>query len=236
MADPTRHILLSGIVGSTAYGMARPGSDIDRLGVYAAPTVAFHGLNPPTGKAATHARHDPDVVIHEAAKFVGLCLAGNPTVSELLWLPADLYETRTPLGGQLVDLRHRLLSAPRVRDAYYGYANQQFQRLVNKHRFPDVPVDRIRKHARHLLRLVEQGTRLWTTGELHVRVNDPDRYFTFGDRVLADPDVARPVMARAELTFTTVRTPLPDEPDRAAAEAWLLDVRHHHYDREPARV
>jgi hypothetical protein len=35
------NILLSGIVGSTAYGLANEHSDIDRLGVYAAPTEEF---------------------------------------------------------------------------------------------------------------------------------------------------------------------------------------------------
>ncbi|GAA1913626.1 hypothetical protein GCM10009753_52280 [Streptantibioticus ferralitis] len=38
----TMHVLLSGTVGSTAYGLAHKGSDIDRLGVFAAPTEAFH--------------------------------------------------------------------------------------------------------------------------------------------------------------------------------------------------
>ena len=31
-------VLLSGIVGSTAYGLAGPDSDVDRLGMYAAPS------------------------------------------------------------------------------------------------------------------------------------------------------------------------------------------------------
>lgn len=47
------HLLLSGIVGSVAYGLAGPGSDTDRIGVFAAPTVAFHGRR----RSAKHARH-----------------------------------------------------------------------------------------------------------------------------------------------------------------------------------
>ena len=47
------HVLLSGVVGSTACGLAGPDSDVDRLGVYAAPTIEFHGLYPPLGKNAT---------------------------------------------------------------------------------------------------------------------------------------------------------------------------------------
>lgn len=33
-------MLLAGIVGSTAYGLAGPDSDVDRLGVFAVPTRA----------------------------------------------------------------------------------------------------------------------------------------------------------------------------------------------------
>lgn len=42
-----RTVLLSGVVGSTAYGLAGPHSDVDRLGVFAVATAALHGLHPP---------------------------------------------------------------------------------------------------------------------------------------------------------------------------------------------
>lgn len=217
--------LLSGITGSRAYGMAHADSDTDRHGIFAAPTVEFHGLSLPIGKRATICRHEPDVTLHEAGKAVALLLNGNPTMSELLWLPEECYETRTPWGEGLLGIRKAFLSAPRVRDAYLGFARQQFDRLEKAGRFPDVPVSRIAKHARHLLRLVDQGTRLWVTGELQVRVDDPRKYFEFADRVLDKPEAARGVLARAELTFIQTPTVLPDEPDVATAEGWLLDVR-----------
>ena len=181
-----KNTLLLGIVGSHAYGMARPDSDIDRLGVYAAPTIEFHGLRPPTGKQATRHTTDPDLTMHEAAKYAGLALACNPTVMELLWLPS--YELCTTLGGRLIELRSSVLSAKRVSDAYLGYATQQFKQLERAGRFPNVPVSRIAKHGRHLLRLTEQGTHLWVTGQLVLKVPDAKRVFDFGDRV-ADGDV-----------------------------------------------
>jgi hypothetical protein len=222
--------LIAGIVGSHAYGLNGPDSDVDRLQFAAAPTEAFHGLHLPVGKAATREHKSPDITIHEAGKAVSLLLKSNPTVSEALWL--DSYETITPIGRELVDLRERLLCAPLARNAYLGYATQQFQRLVNKGRFPDVPVSRIEKHARHLLRLVEQGTHLWTTGKIVVRVDAPERFFDFGRRVADDPNIAGPVMFRAEHTFATCSTPLPEHPDVEAAEAWLQRVRAEHYNRQ----
>ncbi|HEY0701081.1 MAG TPA: nucleotidyltransferase domain-containing protein [Micromonospora sp.] len=218
-------LLLSGIVGSTAYGLAGPGSDIDRLGVFAAPTVAFHGLHPPRESIVTT---NPDRTLHEAAKWCRLALGGNPTATELVWLPDDLYEVRTELGDRLIGIRSAFLSAPRVRSAYLGYASQQFRRLESRGdgSFSADTRRRTAKHARHLARLVHQGRHLYATGELPVRLADPGFFRDFGDRVAAgDLDRARALVAGAERDFDVIRTPLPDEPDEATVERWLLDVR-----------
>lgn len=236
-------VLLAGIVGSTAYGLAGPGSDIDRLGVFAAPTEAFHGLHRPQ-ESIVHT--GPDRTMHEAAKFCRLALGGNPTVLELMWLPDGLYETRTALGEELIAIRGAMLSAPRVRDAYLGYATQQFQRLENRGDGsfsatgpPGAPVPEARKrtakHARHLARLVHQGRHLYATGQLVIRLDElcgesretgPQWYHDFGDRVAGgDLDAARDLLSRAADDFAAIRTQLPDQPDEAAVERWLLAVR-----------
>lgn len=227
-------ILLAGIVGSTAYGMAGPDSDTDRLGIYAAPTSAILGLHPPIGKAATIEQHvGGDTVLHEALKYCQLALSCNPTVTELMWL--DQYEVFTPHGGRLVDIRSAFLSAKRVRDAYFGYATSQFHRLATTGRFQSKMRTRSEKHARHLLRLLDQGYELYSTGRLPIRVADPERYFEFGRRVAADLEAdevdhatARAVFADAEARFDAVVSPLPDRPDERIVERWLLSVRDHH--------
>lgn len=217
-------VLLSGIVGSTAYGLAGPGSDVDRLGMYAAPTRELLGLHQPR---ESHVTTKPDATFHEAGKAARLMLAGNPTATELLWLPDDLYETRTALGEEAIALRGAFLSAKRVRDAYLGYAAQQFRKLIARADEPrtEVPRGRTAKYARHLMRLVDQGLELYTTGSLVIRVADPERYLAFGERVAADPQAAAPFMSRAEEQFDRADTALPTEPDTDAVEAWLLRVR-----------
>jgi predicted nucleotidyltransferase len=230
------HVLLSGIVGSTAYGLAGPESDVDRIGIFAAPTVQFHGLTPPIGKEGgdTVVQHEPgDYTVHEALKACKLMMGGNPTLSEILWLPPDLYEVVTPLGEQLLDIRSAFTSAKRCRDAYFGYAVSQLKRLVETGQFQSKMRARAPKHGRHLLRLLDQGYALYTTGFLPIRVEDPQRYFDFGDRVAADPDAAREALAEAEAKFDAATSPLPDEPDKAAIEAWLLRVRRAFLDAEP---
>ena len=222
------NIILSGIVGSTAYGLATADSDVDRLGVHAAPTIAFHGLNPPVGRAATTVTTKPDVTFHEAGKYASLALGVNPTVTELLWLPDDLYEVRTDLGERLIGIRDAFLSARRVRNAYLGYATSQFRRLEARGdgSFSADTRKRTAKHARHLRRLLHQGLQLYRTGRLGVRLPDPERFREFGDRVAAgDLEEARRVLAQAEADFAATRTPLPDEPDRDRVEQWLYEVR-----------
>ncbi|WP_342669246.1 nucleotidyltransferase domain-containing protein [Actinocatenispora sera] len=221
------HVLLSGVVGSTAYGLAGPGSDIDRLGVFAVPTVELHGLRRPTESVVTTA---PDVTMHEAAKWCRLALNANPTATELLWLPAELYEVRTELGERLIAIRAAFLSAPRVRDAYLGYATRRLRALSGAGPVPAADRGRVRrreaKHARHLARPVAQGEELYRTGTVRIRLADPAGVRAFGERV-ADGDraAARRLVDRARETLDTARSALPDRPDEPAVERWLRSVR-----------
>jgi predicted nucleotidyltransferase len=229
VADVTvPNILLSGIVGSTAYGLAHEGSDVDRLGMFAAPTETLHGLH---GPKESHVTTAPDSTLHEAAKWCRLALSANPTAMELAWLPAELYEVRTPLGDELIGLRSSFLSAKRVRDAYLGYATQQFRRLENRaEATPSADTGkRTAKHARHLKRLCHQGLELYTTGRLTIRLENPQEYRDFGEEVATDPTAAGPLLAYYEKAFDETRTALPDRPDEAAVESWLHRVRAHFY-------
>ncbi|MBP0451923.1 nucleotidyltransferase domain-containing protein [Kitasatospora sp. RG8] len=222
-------VLLSGVVGSTAYGFAHAGSDIDRLGLFAAPTEEFHGLHRP---AESHVSTDPDVTLHEAAKWCRLALGCNPTASELAWLPDDLYETRSPLGEELIAIRTSFLSAKAVRNSYLGYADQQFRKLLTRDTTDPAARRRAAKHARHLVRLVEQGVRLHETGENVVRIPDPERVRRLGERIADRPATAEPLLAAAVERFSRPGV-LPAAPDPRPAEAWLRRVRAAHY-RPPA--
>jgi uncharacterized protein len=226
------NVLLSGIVGSVAYGLQTPSSDVDRLGVFAAPTEKLVGLHPVQQSIVST---KPDATFHEAGKYAALLLKANPTVTELLWLPDDLYETRTKLGDSLIAIRHRFLSRDYVRAAFLGYASQQFKRLENRGggSFSADTRKRTAKHARHLLRLLTQGLELYETGHLTVRLENPGRYRDFGVRVASgDLEAAQREIAAAERAFNEAQTPLPERPDEATVEAWLQEVRREHYRME----
>lgn len=221
------NILLSGIVGSTAYGLAHSGSDIDRLGMFAAPTQELHGLRRP---AESHVTTGPDRTLHEAAKWCRLALGCNPTAMELVWLPGELYEVRSPLGEELIAIREAFLSAKAVRNAYLGYATQQFRRLEARGdgSFSADTRRRTLKHARHLVRLIQQGEELHTTGNLRIRLSDPDQVRDTAEWIVEQPHRALVLISRAEGRFDKPGV-LPAGPDEAAVEAWLRMVRAAHY-------
>ncbi len=223
------NVLLSGIVGSTAYGLAREGSDVDRLGIFAAPTVEVAGLDWHHDRE-THVTTKPDSTMHEVGKWVRLALKGNPTITELTWLPPDLLDHVDPVfGARLIGMRTAFLSDRGVRSAYGGYARQQAHRLQGRGdgSFSSDTRKRTTKHARHLLRLLRQGRELLTTGQLTVRVEDPADYFAFDDMT---PEQMIAVYEREDALFGEARSVLPDEPDRDAAREFLNDVRRHFLD------
>jgi len=244
-ADPITQVpgnlLLAGIVGSTAYGLDTPDSDVDRMGVYAAPTIDFHGLNPPVDKRASITLKNPDAVYHEVLKWLRLVLQCNPSVTELLWL--DEYEVKTPLGSFLIDRRQELLSAHNVRNRYLGYATGQFQRLADRGdgSFSADTRKRTAKHARHILRLLDQGYELYSTGHLTVKVQDPERYHEFGIRVaggtsgasrMAGIRLAEHALGETEEKFNQTLSPLPKYPNEEMAEGWLRMVRAFHWNKQ----
>jgi uncharacterized protein len=219
------NVLLSGVVGSTAYGLAREGSDVDRIGVFAAETVELLGLSQPK---ESHVTFKPDSTFHEARKYCKLALGCNPTAMELMWLPCDLVEVRHPFGDELVALQYAFLSARRVRNAYLGYATGQFRKLESRGdgSFSADTRKRTAKHARHLMRMCWQGERLHTTGILPIRVDNPQRFHDFGDQVAdGDLEAARNMLASTEAMFDANTSPLPTEPDETAVQDWLIRVR-----------
>ncbi len=219
-------LLLSGIVGSTAYGLARDGSDVDRLGVFVAPTVDVAGLEWHHGRESK-VTTNPDTTLHEIGKYLRLAIKGNPSITELLWLPSAMLETVEPFfGTRLIALRASLLSTGAVKAAYGGYARQQAHKLASRGdgSFSADTRKRTAKHARHLLRLLRQGRELLTTGRLTVRVTDAQDYFAFDDMT---PEQMLQIYEREDGLFAAAanNSILPDRPDIDRVHAYLCAVR-----------
>ncbi|GIH27681.1 nucleotidyltransferase [Acrocarpospora phusangensis] len=207
----TDHTVLSVVTGSRAYGLETSGSDTDRRGVYAAPTPLFWRLDKPPAHLEGPL---PEQFSWELERFVTLALAGNPTVLECLWSP--IVEKITPVGTELVALRRAFLSQ-RVRQSFLEYAAAQFKRLN-----PESPKW---KQAMHMIRLLLSGRHLVLHGEPLVQVGaHRDRLLAVRRGELSWAEVAA---WRDDLTAGLGASPcaLPENPDRAAVEDFLVAVR-----------
>lgn len=218
--NPT--VVLSGVVGSKAYGLDHDASDVDTLEVFAADPADFLGLmTPPASRVQTSL--EADCTSHELGKFLSLVLRCNPTVTELLWLPEELYRMRSQPGEDLIAMAPFLLHRTGVRNAYLGYASQQARRVTREF----ATAGRQEKAARHVFRLTHTGVSAWHTGRVQVRVADRDACFDFGRRVAGgDTAALTDLMAWAEAQFDSP-TPLPELNPKVAAAAsdWLIETR-----------
>lgn len=218
--NPGASLLLKGVVGSQAFGLAHAGSDKDYQGIFVAPTEAFLGLHSKVQES--YSFKDPDTTYHEVGKFCRLALGCNPTVLDLLWL--EQYNVRTVLGTELVNLRNNFLSAPRIRGAYFGYANDQYSKLLKDDRF-----EKRAKNARHFLRLLTQGAQLYRTGTLQVKLSNSD-VIQYNARLIAqgELEIANLALEIAAEEFSKPSI-LPEKPNSAPINEWLLKVRKEFY-------
>src|SRR6185436_13148100 len=156
------HTAYSCVVGSRAYGLDGPDSDVDRRGVFVAPTPLFWGLDRPPTHVDGPAQEQ---FSWEVGRCCELALAANPTVLECLWSP--LVERITPVGRELLAVRGAFLSA-RLAETYGGYAQDQLTRLDAARR----RTGEIRwKQAMHMLRLLMAGAHVLRHGEVLVDVS-----------------------------------------------------------------
>jgi len=218
--NPGTNLLLKGVVGSTAFGLNNEQSDKDYQGVFAVPTAMLLGLD--SKITESYSFKNPDTSYHEVGKFCRLALGCNPTILELLWL--DHYNLRTELGIELINLRNNFLSAPRVRGAYFNYANDQYSKLLKDDRF-----EKRAKNARHFLRLLQQGAELYSKGDLKVRLHNADD-ITYYAKLIAQGnlDVANKALEVAGKKFDKPSA-LPEKPNKEPVNEWVLKVRHELY-------
>ena len=214
----TGHTALAVVVGSRAYGLAVPGSDHDRRGVYVAPTRLFWHLDKPP----THLDGPAEEQFSwEIERFCTLALQGNPTVLEVLWSP--LITHRTTDGEHLLATRAAFLSR-RVADTYGSYARDQLKRVAARRAKTG---GTNHKQAMHMIRLLIAGAHVLRTGEVLVDVSPlRDRLLAVkrGDlpweQVTAWADDLLADLAEAERS-----TALPAAPDRDAVDRLLHAVR-----------
>jgi uncharacterized protein len=216
--DLTPYIIYRCVVGSRAYGLAGPDSDVDRRGFYLPPADlhwSLHGVPEQLENAATQACY------WELQKFLELALRANPNVLECLYTP--IVEHATPLAEELRSLRAGFLSKLAYQ-TFNGYVLSQFKKLEQDQRAKGA----IRwKHVMHMLRLLLAGIALLREGELPVDVGaHRDRLLSVRQGAVAWDEVeAWRHELHGSLDDAYRVTRLPDRPDYEAANRLLLKAR-----------
>jgi predicted nucleotidyltransferase len=212
------YIIYRCVIGSRAYGLATEASDTDRRGIYLPPARLHWAL---AGVPEQIEDHRTEECYWELQKFLTLALKANPNVLECLSTP--IVEHADPLTEELLAMRSAFLSKL-IYQTYNGYVMSQFRRLEQDLRVHGAIKH---KHAMHLIRLLLSGITALREGFVPVDVG------AYRDRLLA--------IKRGELPWEEVdawrlalhqsfdaayaATPLPDQPDYARADAFLLRAR-----------
>ncbi|MGH9761016.1 MAG: nucleotidyltransferase domain-containing protein, partial [Blastocatellia bacterium] len=136
------------VVGSRAYGLDGPQSDIDRRGIYLPPAELEWSLfNLPEQLED----HETQECFWELKKFLMLALKANPNALECLY--THLVEYASPIAQELLEMRAIFLSKL-VYQTYNGYVMSQFKKLDHDIRNRG----EIKwKHAMHLIRILLSG-------------------------------------------------------------------------------
>lgn len=206
------------VVGSRAYGLDNEASDTDRRGIYLPPAELQWSLYDVPEQLENK---ETDEAYWEIRKFLILALKANPNILECLYTP--VVELATPLAQELLDMREAFLSKL-VYQTYNGYVISQFKKLEQDLRTRG----EIRwKHAMHLIRLLLSG--ITTLRECYVPVSVEDHR----DQLLAIRNGEVPWVEinkwrldlHKQFDIAYENTLLPDRPDYAKANAFLIRAR-----------
>jgi hypothetical protein len=116
-------IIFEGIVGSQAYGIATPASDVDKKGVFILPLDKLLGFD--YVEQVTDEKND--IVFYEVARFLQLLQNNNPTILELLNLPEDCVLHKDPIFEMILENRDKFITK-NCKNSFGGYAIEQIKK------------------------------------------------------------------------------------------------------------
>lgn len=243
-----RGLILRAVVGSEVHGIAVAGQgDRDEMGVCVEPPETVAGLSrfehytfrtQPDG--ATSGPGDLDLVVYGLRKFARLAASGNPTVLLPLFVPEEFVCYADDLGRELRANRHLFLSR-QAGARFRGYLESQRRGLMGLRSGGSRNQGRAdlrerygfdAKFAAHMVRLGLQGAELLRTGEIALPMAEPDRTWLWElrqGRHTKQEALDRAAELEAEISSLMATSPLPERPDAAALDAWLVDAHRRHW-------
>jgi uncharacterized protein len=206
------------IIGSRAYGLETEFSDTDRRGIFL-PNARQHWSM--IGVPEQLEYDETQEVYWEIQKFVVMALKANPNILECLHSP--LVDFATPLAQELLSIREFFISKL-VYQTYNGYVLSQFKKMLADLR---IHGDVKWKHVMHLLRLLLSGISVLREGIVRVRVDehrDALLEIRAGHWTWEATEKWR-LKLHAEFEAAHDATTLPERPDYARADAFLIRAR-----------
>lgn len=187
---------------------------------------------------------DLDYTCYSLRKWMRLALNGNPTILLPLFVPDDAIVTMTGLGRELRAMAGTVILSRQAGRRFAGYLEAQRRSLLSHDgKGRDVTRPELlkaygfdTKYCGHMVRLGLQGVELMQTGRISLPVPEPWRTW------IRDLRVGRHTMAEAlevaadsehqllrltsdsPLASEADPSPLPFEPNHAAADRWLVSA------------
>jgi uncharacterized protein len=159
----SRTILLT-VAGSRAYGIHRPGSDVDLKGVAVPTEPYFHGFARKFEQADKSAEMAPfadllsaeeaaavaatklEGTVYDVRKFLTLAADNNPNILDVLFCRDEEVRLATPVGRLLRENRDLFLSA-KAKHTFSGYASAQLKRIKGHRKWLLEPPDHVPTRA-----------------------------------------------------------------------------------------
>lgn len=116
-------LIFKAVVGSQAYGLSTPTSDVDIKGVFMQPNDDFLR----SGEYVPFIQVNKDECYYELRNFLELLAAGNPTAIELLATPEHCVIHTTPKFEEILKYKSMFITK-KLYDSFGGYALAQVKK------------------------------------------------------------------------------------------------------------
>ncbi len=128
-------VIFSCIAGSHAYGTAHAGSDEDVRGLFVLPASAYLALTQAPEQLSDERNN---TIYYSVRRFVELAVEANPSILELLHMPADCVRRREPEMERLIAQRP-LFVTKRAYASHVEYARAQIHRARGQNKWVNNP-------------------------------------------------------------------------------------------------
>lgn len=133
-------IIFEAIVGSQAYGIATPSSDVDIKGVFMMPLEGMLNFD----YVEQVSDEKKDTVYYELGRFLQLMKTNNPTILELLNIPKDCILHKDPIFDMVLDNREKFISRI-CKNSFGSYAVEQIKKARGLNKKIVKPFEKKRK-------------------------------------------------------------------------------------------